>query len=75
MKWMILLNLPSYPMPKQSQTIIACMAIHNFIRESALPDVDFDRCDHDENYVPHVEGASSSQANGRQRNKWTKIKI
>ena len=45
------------------------MAIHNFIRENALPDVDFDRCDHDENCVPEVEGASSSQANGRQRNR------
>ena len=45
MKWRILLDLPSYPMPKQSQIIMACMAVHNFIRESALADTDFDMCD------------------------------
>lgn len=62
MKWRILLDLPSYPMPKQSQIIMACMALHNFIRESAQADKEFDRCDHDENYVPLAE-ASSSQGN------------
>ena len=45
------------------------MALHNFIRDSALPDEDFDMCDRDENYVPVVEeGASSSQANRGQQN-------
>lgn len=62
MKWRILLNLPSYPMAKQSQIIITCMALHNFIRESAMMDEDFDMCDHDENYIP-LSGASSSQGN------------
>ena len=32
-KWRILLHMPSYPPPKQSQIISACMAIHNYIRE------------------------------------------
>jgi hypothetical protein len=60
-KGRILFNLPSYPMWKQIQIIIACMAIYNFIRESAMADEDFDRCDHDEHYVPVVkEGASAS---------------
>jgi hypothetical protein len=69
MKWRILLNLPSYPMAKQSQIIIACMAIHNFIRDSALANDEFDRCDQDENYVPEVEGvASSCHANGAHQN-------
>ena len=45
MKWRILLDLPSYPMEKQSQIIMACMSVHNFIRESALADTDFDMCD------------------------------
>jgi hypothetical protein len=54
-KWRILLHLPSYPMWKQSKIIIACIAIHNFIRESAMEDDDFDVCDHDENYVPSFE--------------------
>jgi hypothetical protein len=69
MKWRILLNLPSYPMAKQSQIIITCMAIHNFIRDSALANDEFDRCDQDENYVPEVEGvASSCHANGAHQN-------
>ena len=65
MKWRILIDLPSYPMAKQSQIIMACMAVHNFIRESALADTDFDMCDQDENYVPMAEASSSSQGNRR----------
>lgn len=38
------------------------MAIYNFIRESAIADVDFESADHEENYATHSEGASS-QAN------------
>lgn len=62
MKWRILLDLPSYPMRKQTKIIIACMALHNFIRDSAVMDEDFEMCDQDENYIP-VE-ASSSQGSG-----------
>ncbi|XP_004961062.1 uncharacterized protein LOC101754593 isoform X1 [Setaria italica] len=61
-KWRILRDLPSYPMAKQSQIIIACMAIHNFIRESAIGDVDFDNADDEENDATPSEGPSS-QAN------------
>lgn len=42
MKWRILLNLPSYPVNKQSKIIVACMALHNFIRDSAVHDVHFE---------------------------------
>ncbi|WVZ65976.1 hypothetical protein U9M48_015256, partial [Paspalum notatum var. saurae] len=52
MKWRILSGVPSYPMTKQSKIILACMALHNFIRESAMRDTDFDMCDSDENYMP-----------------------
>jgi hypothetical protein len=38
MKWRILQHLPSYPMEKQTKITIACMALHNFIRDSALDD-------------------------------------
>jgi hypothetical protein len=38
MEWRILLDLPSLPMPKQRKIIVACMALHNFICESALAD-------------------------------------
>jgi hypothetical protein len=60
MKWRTLLDLPRYPMAKQSRIIMGCMALHNFIRESFLGDTDFELCDHDENYVPEV-GESSTQ--------------
>jgi hypothetical protein len=43
MKWRILLNLPSFSLKKQSKIIIACMAPHNFIRDSAIHDRDFDQ--------------------------------
>ncbi|XP_062213776.1 uncharacterized protein LOC133914769 [Phragmites australis] len=52
MKWRILLDLPSYHMLKQTRIIHACMTLHNFIRDSAMSDADFDMCDQDENYMP-----------------------
>ena len=51
------------------------MAVHNFIRESALADTDFDMCDQDENYIPMVEASSSSQGNRRRIRQGTKIEI
>ena len=65
MKWRILLHLPCYKMWKQSMIIIACMALHNFIRDSALTDHCFQRCDEDEEYVPSVSEASSSQTSSQ----------
>jgi len=53
------LHMPSYAPHKQSQIIVACMALHNFIRPSGIVDMDFDHCDRDENYVPPE--ASTSQ--------------
>ncbi len=50
-------------MVKQTKIILACMALHNFIRESATADVDFERCDNDENYMP-IPTVASSQQNG-----------
>jgi hypothetical protein len=38
MKWRILLHLPSYPVQKQSKIIVACVALHNFIRDHDLDD-------------------------------------
>jgi hypothetical protein len=40
---------------KQTQIIIACMTLHNFIRESALKDELFDKCDDDEDFVLSVD--------------------
>jgi hypothetical protein len=41
-------HLPSYPIHKQAQIIVACMALHNFIRNSALYDDEFREDFHDE---------------------------
>ena len=41
MKWRILLKVPSFPVNKQSQIIVACMALHNFIRETDINDEHF----------------------------------
>ncbi|CAN6195300.1 unnamed protein product [Urochloa humidicola] len=57
-KWRILMKLPSYPMWKQTKIIMACMVIQNFIRESKIQDDDFDRYDHDENYVPTSQAST-----------------
>jgi hypothetical protein len=51
MKWCILQKIPSYAPHKQSQIIVACCALHNFIRKSGIGDRHFARCDHDETYV------------------------
>jgi len=32
-----------YSNGKQSKTILTCMALHNFIRESAMADADFEK--------------------------------
>jgi hypothetical protein len=55
MKWRILLDLPSFPVEKQSKIIMACMALHNFIRQSGMMDDLFHLCDEDENYDPNDE--------------------
>ncbi|WVZ70795.1 LOW QUALITY PROTEIN: hypothetical protein U9M48_019432 [Paspalum notatum var. saurae] len=60
MKWRILKELPSYPMPKQSKIISACMAIHNFITESARSD--FDAFNQNENEVPTNESRTGRRS-------------
>lgn len=52
MKWRILLNLPSFSPQKQSEIIVACMALHNFIQLSGLSDKHFQHCDRNVNYTP-----------------------
>ncbi|CAN6195627.1 unnamed protein product [Urochloa humidicola] len=49
MKWRILLQVPSFSPRKQSKIIVACMALHNFIRDT-------DR--NDEHFVTYVDDHS-----------------
>ena len=51
-KWRILKGVPSFKPCTQKKIIIACMALHNYIRETKMPDEEFDKCDEDEDYVP-----------------------
>jgi hypothetical protein len=39
-------------MLKQSKIIHACMALHNFVRDSKMADELFDQCDQDKDYMP-----------------------
>ena len=70
-KWRILLHMPSYPPPKQSQIISACMAIHNYIRESKLEDRDFQECDDDEEFIPMVVEPSRLRRRHQRRRRAT----
>jgi hypothetical protein len=47
-------------MEKQIKIIIACMALHNFIRDSALDDELFPQCVANEDFVPDVDEATTS---------------
>ena len=52
MKWRILLKMAKFPEKKQTRIIVACMTLHNFIRESRIADREFAKCDADANYNP-----------------------
>jgi hypothetical protein len=54
-KWHMLKGIPSYGLVTQKRIILACIALHNFIRDSNLRDKQFDQCDLDENYIPKVQ--------------------
>jgi hypothetical protein len=52
--------MPRFLEDKQTRIIVACMALHNFIRESRITDREFDACDADENYNPMPSSSTSA---------------
>jgi len=59
-KWRILGGIPNYHERTQTGIIIACVALHNFVRQSNLPDIDFDMFDQNEDFVPDDNTQSES---------------
>jgi hypothetical protein len=53
--------MPSFSTRTQAHIIMACMALHNFIRDSALQDDVFNKCDEDENYMLRDEDDTEEQ--------------
>ena len=55
-------GIPSFSTRTQKHIIIACLALHNFIRDSNLRDKEFERCDADEEYlVQETSGTTQTQ--------------
>jgi hypothetical protein len=50
-KWRILKGIPSFSTRTQKHIILACLALHNFIRDNNLHDKEFERCDADDEYL------------------------
>jgi hypothetical protein len=64
-KWRILKSMPSFSPRTQKHIIIACFALHNFIRDCNLRDKEFERCDADNQYlVPSISGTTQIQEDG-----------
>jgi hypothetical protein len=53
-KWQILYKMSNYPMWKQKMIVVMTMVLHNYVREHASGDVDFELVEHDEDYEPTI---------------------
>jgi hypothetical protein len=54
MKEKILYRIKKYPMWKQKMIVVACMVLHNFIRDHNSEDADFTRFGRDPNFMPII---------------------
>ena len=60
-KWRILKGIPSFSSSTQKHIIMACLALHNFIRDSNLRDREFERCGTDDEYlIQHTSGTTQT---------------
>uniref|UniRef100_J3MEF3 DDE Tnp4 domain-containing protein n=1 Tax=Oryza brachyantha TaxID=4533 RepID=J3MEF3_ORYBR len=50
---------PNFLPTNQKHIIMACLALHNFIRDSYLCDKEFARCDANENYTTDTSNDES----------------
>ena len=50
-KWTMLKGIPSFPLHKQTKIIVACMALHNFVRENDDDDEEFNHVEQSEYYM------------------------
>jgi hypothetical protein len=62
---------------KQTKIIIACMGLYNFIRDSALDDELFAQCDVNEDFLPDVDEAITSQphVNGEEESDMNALRV
>ena len=60
-KWRIMYGIPSFPLAKQSKIIVACMGLHNFLRENGSNDDDVEMEEQDDLYTG---GSSSDHSDG-----------
>jgi hypothetical protein len=59
--------MSSFSAERQKEIIIACFALHNFIRDSQLRDKEFERCDADKKYMPKASNIEEqTQDDGRE---------
>jgi hypothetical protein len=63
-KWCILKDMPSFSVERQKEIIIACFALHKFIRDSQLHDKEFERCDADDEYMPRASNVEDQSQDG-----------
>ena len=55
-------GIPNFSTRTQKHIIIACLSLHNFIRDNNLRDKEFERCDADEEYlVQETSGTIQTQ--------------
>jgi hypothetical protein len=54
----------SFSTGRQKQIIMACIVLHNFIRDSKLYDKEFDKCDANEEYMPRASNTAAQTQGG-----------
>ncbi|XP_017970459.1 PREDICTED: uncharacterized protein LOC108660704 [Theobroma cacao] len=59
-RWHILRDIKPFSLIKQEKIIVATTALHNYIRQCGVIDEDFDKCDHNPNYISESQEERSN---------------